>query len=53
MVYKCTVRMTKIIEAPSKEEAVEEFLYRFSLGEEDVDVVTVGKGAKNESLEER
>lgn len=53
MVYKCTVRMTKIIEAPSKEEAVDKFLYLFSLGHEDIDVVTVGKGAEDESFEER
>lgn len=53
MVYKMTVRKSLIIEAGSKEEAIEKFFDRFDLDEEEVDVVVVGKGAKNEHSADR
>lgn len=53
MVYKVTVRKSYIIEAENKEEAIEKFFNRFDLGEEEVDVAVVGKGAKNEHSTDR
>ena len=53
MVYKMTVRKSYLIEAENKEEALEKFFERFDLGEEEIDVVVVGKGAKNEHSEDR
>lgn len=44
MIYICEVYKKKVIEAPTKEEALEKFMHLFDLGEEEVKVTCIGKG---------
>lgn len=46
MIYICEVYKKMVIEAPTEEEALEKFMHRFDLGEEEVEVICIGEGEK-------
>lgn len=46
MIYICEVYKKMKIEAPTEEEALEKFMHRFDLGEEEVKVTCIGEGEK-------
>jgi len=45
MIYICEVHKKMKIEASTEEEALDEFMHRFDLGEEEVEVTCIGEGA--------
>lgn len=45
MIYICEVYKKMEIEAPTEEEALDEFMAQFDLGTEDVEVTCIGEGA--------
>ncbi len=45
MIYICEVHKKMKIEAPTEEEALDEFMHRFDLGEEEVEVTCIEEGA--------
>jgi hypothetical protein len=53
MIYKMKVEKTMVIEAPTEEEALEKFFDRFDLDADEVKVICLGEGVKNEYSSDR